>query len=282
MVDDGKITIKCDACGKGFKAPSKLSGQKARCPCGQVLDVPSQMSSDGDIPTDGEWYYLAEGERKGPIAQEELENLIQEGSVCEDVRVWKRELDAWQPATEVKSLCAGLRADEAPASEGQPQDSGEVDASSGGGGMGEREEQAEDEAQTETEIGEEASPEDRILKPPGTAPNSRQQPTTGPQESRLTGESPPRAAADKSLEIRQLIVVRVISWALMSVGGVGLLGALGLSIIGLFGTGVSVVSESTGVLMMGAVGALVAGAILWVAWSIARGVWRVARLLEDQ
>ena len=43
-----------------------------------------------------QWYYAIDGERRGPVAQAELEKLVTDGVVKADTLVWQQGMADWQ------------------------------------------------------------------------------------------------------------------------------------------------------------------------------------------
>ena len=116
-----KIPVQCDSCGKKFNAPGELAGQKARCPCGEVIDVPGEAEPESQ-EEEAQWYYAKDGDRKGPVPLSEMLGLFQEDELSPSDYVWRQGLEAWQPAEEVDELAEALSGAEAeePAEEAEP------------------------------------------------------------------------------------------------------------------------------------------------------------------
>ena len=64
-----------------------------------------------------EWYYVIDGDRKGPVSAQEMARLVAAGDVWDDTLVWRAGMGAWQAWGEVASG-AGLPAVEPPALDG--------------------------------------------------------------------------------------------------------------------------------------------------------------------
>lgn len=47
------------------------------------------------------WYYVQDGERKGPVEQSEFESLVSEGTIEAGTLVWQEGMADWQPYAEV-------------------------------------------------------------------------------------------------------------------------------------------------------------------------------------
>jgi len=74
------------------------------------------------------WYYVEEGQQRGPVAEPELDGLVQAGKVTADTLVWREGLANWQPYGQVRPGAAGgLRVAPAP-----PGASAQAAASAGG------------------------------------------------------------------------------------------------------------------------------------------------------
>jgi len=50
------------------------------------------------------WYYASQGQQQGPVSDEQLQRMIQDGSLTRDDLVWREGMAAWQPAGEVAGL----------------------------------------------------------------------------------------------------------------------------------------------------------------------------------
>ena len=46
----GKLSIKCDECGKQFQVPDRMAGKRARCPCGKIIPVPADAGAEAEAP----------------------------------------------------------------------------------------------------------------------------------------------------------------------------------------------------------------------------------------
>src|SRR5262245_2199514 len=44
-----------------------------------------------------EWYYAVGGEQKGPVSDQELQRLAQQGAVTPQTLVWREGMAGWQP-----------------------------------------------------------------------------------------------------------------------------------------------------------------------------------------
>jgi len=95
-----QIVVKCDACGKQFKAPADLAGKQARCPCGQVINVPEASGED----LARKWYYAKDGERYGPVPQSEIAQLVQANGLTSEDFVWCQGMPEWVAGSEVEEL----------------------------------------------------------------------------------------------------------------------------------------------------------------------------------
>jgi hypothetical protein len=47
-----------------------------------------------------EWYYLENGERKGPVDDQSIKNLLSQRKITEDTLVWKAGMPDWLRAKE--------------------------------------------------------------------------------------------------------------------------------------------------------------------------------------
>jgi hypothetical protein len=51
-----------------------------------------------------EWYYVEDGEKVGPISQEEVEKLISEGHIQEETYLWTKGYDNWEKLADISEL----------------------------------------------------------------------------------------------------------------------------------------------------------------------------------
>ena len=56
------------------------------------------------------WYYAISGDRKGPVEEEQLRQLMQQGVVTSETLVWTAGMSQWLPARAVAALSAGVAA----------------------------------------------------------------------------------------------------------------------------------------------------------------------------
>ena len=54
------------------------------------------------------WWYVSDGERKGPVSDDDLHQLLISGAINSATVVWKTGMEAWQPAAQVDALAATL------------------------------------------------------------------------------------------------------------------------------------------------------------------------------
>lgn len=54
------------------------------------------------------WYYVQQGNRVGPVSQQDIERLVREGKITADTSVWSGEGD-WRPAREEQALAQLFR-----------------------------------------------------------------------------------------------------------------------------------------------------------------------------
>ena len=94
------IVVKCDACGKQFKASADLAGKMARCPCGQVISVPEASGED----LARKWYYAKDGQRFGPVPQSEIKRLVDGGELTKEDYAWTQGMAEWLPSGQVEEL----------------------------------------------------------------------------------------------------------------------------------------------------------------------------------
>ncbi len=51
-----------------------------------------------------EWYYVKDGTRQGPVAEQELTKLLTEGALLPSALVWTEGAEDWRPASDVPEL----------------------------------------------------------------------------------------------------------------------------------------------------------------------------------
>jgi hypothetical protein len=57
------------------------------------------------------WWYVSDGERRGPVNEDELARLLGNGTVAPNSLLWKAGMKGWEPAAsiaELKSLLSAL------------------------------------------------------------------------------------------------------------------------------------------------------------------------------
>ena len=70
-----------------------------------VTSPPYPASSEAEAPVaEDRWHYEQEGERRSPVAFEELRRLAASGQLQPDNLVWKRDMAEWTPAGQVDGL----------------------------------------------------------------------------------------------------------------------------------------------------------------------------------
>ncbi len=50
------------------------------------------------------WYYAQSGQQQGPISDEQIKRMVQDGSLGKEDLVWREGMASWQPAGEVPGL----------------------------------------------------------------------------------------------------------------------------------------------------------------------------------
>lgn len=90
--------------GLGF-ATSQQAGAAAPTPA-----APSAVARPGSsahepppVPT-RLWYYVAEGQRRGPVDAATLSQRVADGTITGDALVWREGMSAWAPASQVDDL----------------------------------------------------------------------------------------------------------------------------------------------------------------------------------
>lgn len=54
------------------------------------------------------WWYVANGERRGPVTNDDLQRLIDGGTLTSNSLVWKQGMEGWQPAGRIDELASLL------------------------------------------------------------------------------------------------------------------------------------------------------------------------------
>jgi GYF domain 2 len=54
------------------------------------------------------WWYFSDGERKGPVSDDDLQRLLISGTITSSSLVWKTGMAGWQPAAQVEGLAPML------------------------------------------------------------------------------------------------------------------------------------------------------------------------------
>jgi len=67
---------------------------------------------------EGEWWYVKEGKRQGPVSPEALEALLLSGGVGPNTRVWRRGMEAWTKIASVADLQEVLKSCPPPIDDG--------------------------------------------------------------------------------------------------------------------------------------------------------------------
>lgn len=277
-----KISVKCEECGKRFKAPGKLAGQKARCPCGAVIEVPApEQTEEESAPSTDDWYYVHEGERQGPVALEELVEKLRQGELGSQDRVWTKGMSDWLPAEDVDQLPEVSGASET----GEEPEEGEK-----GEGPEEPEEKAvaaekaepeKSADEVETEKGEEEPATEVSETQP--AEKSESKPEEGVLERETARPAKPAQTRAKSAsegtEPPELRFARIMAYACIALGSLGLIGSLALAIIGLVRGHVDKLKIEVCALAGAGVVLLVWGGFLVVGRSLTRAVWSVDQQL---
>jgi membrane protease subunit (stomatin/prohibitin family) len=56
------------------------------------------------LPTQTQWYAGIEGQQVGPMTQESLQQMIQQGRITPDTLIWKQGMAGWEPASRIPEL----------------------------------------------------------------------------------------------------------------------------------------------------------------------------------
>jgi predicted Zn finger-like uncharacterized protein len=116
------IAIECPECATRMRAPEGSGGKKVKCTrCGHRFSIPVQELTDDDfeplstsldaarppeLPAKPSWYYANNGERRGPVSNTEVAELVRTGLIKRETSVWTEGMADWQPAgqSKLKSL----------------------------------------------------------------------------------------------------------------------------------------------------------------------------------
>jgi GYF domain 2 len=81
------------------------------------------------------WWYASDGERKGPVSDNDLHRLLISGTLTSSSLVWKEGMGGWQPAAQVEGLAPMLASlpPEVPTPQTAPQQTTTMAPSEGGG-----------------------------------------------------------------------------------------------------------------------------------------------------
>jgi hypothetical protein len=50
------------------------------------------------------WYYVLDGEKHGPVSEEEIHDLIHDGHLDSESYIWTAEMNDWKPISEVEQF----------------------------------------------------------------------------------------------------------------------------------------------------------------------------------
>ncbi|MDE2332851.1 MAG: DUF4339 domain-containing protein [Bradyrhizobium sp.] len=53
------------------------------------------------------WWYVLDGERRGPVNEDELSRLLSNGALTADSLLWKSGMQGWEPAANIADLNPG-------------------------------------------------------------------------------------------------------------------------------------------------------------------------------
>lgn len=117
-------TSACSSCGALLALPPGFEGGRARCKeCGATVEIPSPESALieleavrpekaappplADAPDSRQWYYVVNGERRGPVRGADLVEKIETGAFTSSGLVWCEGLEDWVPASEFPEFDIG-------------------------------------------------------------------------------------------------------------------------------------------------------------------------------
>jgi hypothetical protein len=68
-----------------------------------MMDATTDASSEGELRP-ARWFHLVGGERRGPVALDEMRELVLEGSLAPDSWVWADGMQDWMRVRDVPAL----------------------------------------------------------------------------------------------------------------------------------------------------------------------------------
>ena len=71
--------------------------------CATAAGAEMDTSSSASGPGSG-WWYVSNGERKGPVNDQKLQHLLVSGTLRPNSLVWKQGMESWQPVAQVQAL----------------------------------------------------------------------------------------------------------------------------------------------------------------------------------
>ncbi|MFW6044952.1 MAG: DUF4339 domain-containing protein [Planctomycetota bacterium] len=273
------ITVRCNTCGKRFKAPAKLAGQQARCPCGEIIEVPADIQRDKPEQPRGEaWFYLDDGERTGPVSQKKLTEMLKNGNLAPDNPVWTHGMDEWKSADEVNALKVGDETSHDTHDTEKQEPSGTRAVDTQEKKTVKTDQKAKDDAQIDDASSAASTHDEGSAKTSATGPKADR-----PEEdARNDDDRPVQPATRKKKKDQsnrkgagpQLIWPRIMMYALIALGGLSLLGSLTGGIYGFItGTQIAPVPRLPVILAGSGLVLLTWSAIIWVGCSLARAMW---------
>lgn len=63
--------------------------------------LPRADAASNSVPANGYWFYIVDGERKGPVSKKRLKNMVLEGKISFKTRVWNSNFKKWRPMSSV-------------------------------------------------------------------------------------------------------------------------------------------------------------------------------------
>jgi len=286
-----KITVKCKACGKQFKAPAEVAGKKARCPCGEIIEVPSREAARN-------WYYSVGGEQKGPVSLDRLVEMLRAGELQSSDYVWAKGLGEWQAAESVEQIASALEEpEEEPEQEKQeaatagPEEK-EAPAAEAAEPEAQEEEEEEQEAEEEEAEEEEAAGTTQMDTRPGSARKAEAQPKAAKKAPTRAAPALRKRPAQEpatdlhepilTIEVPAYIAAKVFSIVILVLGAMGLAAALASLMIGLAEERIGELLPLAGGLFVAGLFFVTASLLMMLLREVAQGVHELNERAELQ
>lgn len=128
------MRIVCDNCGAKYSiADEKVAGKmlRIRCKaCSHAINVDGRdlAADEDDAPTafgavgdSVEWHAVIDGDQQGPFTEEQVREMVANGSLNSDSYVWRDGFDGWKVLSEVTELAANTAVTDSQEMAAQPE-----------------------------------------------------------------------------------------------------------------------------------------------------------------